>query len=327
MKTIRKRLGGALCSGCRKGGAGFLWMLRILVPVSFFTLLLDVSGTLRHLDFILSPLMGLFGLPSAAALPLIIGLLTGIYGAVAALTVLPLSVPQMTLIAVFVLIAHNMVQEGIVQAKSGIHPVKATLFRLFAASITVMIMARFLSPEAAAPANAAAFAGTSEGFWSVLAAWTIEMALLSVKIFVIIMAVMCLIEIMKAFNWMDRILKAISPVLGAMGLSRNVGVLWLTACLFGIAYGAAVIVEEVKDGSFSEDELERLHLSIGINHAVIEDPALFLPLGLNPLLLWLPRLAAAIVAVHLLNLWQKYGVGRDSSTATNGGEHRVWKTF
>ena len=49
------------------------------------------------------------------------------------------------------------------------------------------------------------------------------------------------------------------------------------------------------------EELERLHLSIGINHAMIEDPSLFLPLGIHPL--WIPRLVAAILAVHLLSLW------------------------
>jgi len=59
----------------------------------------------------------------------------------------------------------------------------------------------------------------------------------------------------------------------------------------------------VKENTLSQEELSRLHLSIGINHAVIEDPALFIPLGIGVFWLWVPRLIAAIVSVQLLKLW------------------------
>ncbi|MFO7496542.1 MAG: iron transporter, partial [Desulfobacterales bacterium] len=61
---------------------------------------------------------------------------------------------------------------------------------------------------------------------------------------------------------------------------------------------------ETRAGHFSPEELSRLQLSIGVNHSMIEDPALFLPLGLSPFWLWVPRLVAAILAVHLYSLWQ-----------------------
>ena len=61
------------------------------------------------------------------------------------MSVLPFSQDQMTLMAIFLLIAHNLIQEGIVQAKSGIHPLKATLFRLVAATLTVIAVAPFFN--------------------------------------------------------------------------------------------------------------------------------------------------------------------------------------
>jgi hypothetical protein len=82
-----------------------------------------------------------------------------------------------------------------------------------------------------------------------------------------------------------------------------VGILWLTAAVFGLTYGAAVIVEEARAGSFERGDIERLQLSIGINHALIEDPAIFMALGIPALWLWLPRLVAALAAVHLYRLW------------------------
>jgi hypothetical protein len=48
----------------------------------------------------------------------------------------------------------------------------------------------------------------------------------------------------------------------------------------------------------SKGELEDLNISIGINHSMVEDPALYLALGLNAFWLWIPRLVTAIVAVQ-----------------------------
>jgi len=121
---------------------------------------------------------------------------------------------------------------------------------------------------------------------------------------------MVIIEIMKGFNLIPKIIKLINPLLKFMGLDRQVGMLWLAACMFGISYGAAVIVEEAKDNKFTEEELAKLHLSIGINHAVIEDPSLFLPLGINAFWLWIPRLITAVAAVQMMNLWYKIAHGR-----------------
>jgi hypothetical protein len=54
-------------------------------------------------------------------------------------------------------------------------------------------------------------------------------------------------------------------------------------------------------------ELEKLHVSIGMNHSIIEDPALFMTLGLNAFWLWVPRLMTVILFVHMLRLWQWSG--------------------
>jgi hypothetical protein len=89
-----------------------------------------------------------------------------------------------------------------------------------------------------------------------------------------------------------------------MGLNQKVGFLWMTAVVFGLSYGGAVIVEEAKNGRLSSDDLELLHLSIGMNHSMVEDPPLFMSLGINPFWLYVPRLLMAIVVVRLVRLYQ-----------------------
>ena len=305
MKNIKLTVKRSLRSGVKKGWNGFVWMLKILVPISFLTALLDYSGWLYSIDFLLEPGMKLLNLTPVAALPLIVGLLTGIYGCIAAMAVLPMTIVQMTLVANFVLISHNFIQEGVIQGKSGLDAFRATIFRLSASVVTVWMISIFLKPESAGPAAQAGSVLAQPPLTVMLKGWFVAMAYLSLKIFIIIMVLMIVLEIMKSFNMIQHLVKVLNPLLWFMGLNRRVGFLWLTATVFGLAYGGAVIVEEAKEGNLTARELERLHLSIGINHSMVEDPALFLPLGLSAFWLWVPRLITAIMAVHLFDLYHK----------------------
>jgi len=302
---MESRLKKGLTSGITKGWSGFVWMLKIIIPISFLTSLLSYSGWMDRIDFFLQPVMSLLNLPSMGALPILVGMLTGIYGGIASMVMLPLTTEQMTLIAVFILISHNLVQEGIIQAKSGIHPLKATLFRLIASVIAVIIVAKFLRPDTLTVMSEGMARAADQPLMVMLKNWFIASFYLCIKMFVIIMALMILLGIMKSFNIVHHIVRVISPVLKAMGLNQKVGILWITAAVFGIAYGAVVIVEEAKEGNFDRQELEKLHISIGINHSMVEDPTLFLTLGLNAFWLLVPRLLTAVLAVHLFALWHR----------------------
>jgi hypothetical protein len=306
MTNLRDTAKAGMTAGFEKGWSGYIWLLKILVPISFLTVLLDYSGLIQRMDFLLAPVMKLISLPAAAAIPLLAGLLTGIYGGIAAMIVLPFSVNQMTLIAIFLLISHNLVQEGMVQGRSGLSPLKATSIRLAASIVTVLAVAQFMDLQPGAPMGVSIGPQVQKSLWEVIQNWGISTFFLSFKIFLIVMALMIALCLMKAFDIIPSLVKILKPFLKIMGLNERVGLLWLTAVVFGIAYGAAVIVEEAKEGSFSADELERLHISIGINHSMVEDPTLFASLGLSIFWLWVPRVITAIVAVYLFDIWKKW---------------------
>lgn len=291
--------------GLLRGWRGYWWLLKILVPVSFATFVLEASGCLHRLDFLLQPAMGLLGLPPQAALVLLIGMLTGIYGAIAAMAVLSLTQAEMTLIAIFLLISHGLIQEGIVQSKSGFHWVKATAVRIVASVLTVLAAGRVMDTTGAAVSATVSTAAETAGFGVQVQAWGVETVILAAKILLIIMVLMVVLELMKSFDLMTVLVRRLSPVLKVMGLAPDVGFLWLAAGIFGISYGAAVIVEETRTGAYQPEDLARLHVSIGINHAMIEDPALFLAVGIGAFWLWVPRILAAIAATHLYSLWRR----------------------
>ena len=302
--SFLSRIKAGIKAGLNKGISCFFWLLKILVPISFVTTLLVYFGIIYKLDFLFSPLMDILMLPASAVVPLVVGLFTGIYGAVAAMAVLPLTTSQMALIAIFLLISHGIVIESIVQGQSGINPFFVAFFRITVSFIVTFTCAKIMGDDLLQSTSVSlqTITQADQTFYIMLQVWMWDIFKLCLQIFFIIMPLMVMLELAKEFNTIFYITKAISPVLFILGLNKKTGILWLTAATFGLAYGSAVIVEETKTNSFSKIEITPLHLSIGINHAMIEDPALFLPLGIPPLWLWIPRLVAAIAATYLFHI-------------------------
>ncbi len=305
-RDYRMLLKTGIKAGLKRGWSGFVWMMKIIIPISLFTAILDWSGFLHHLDFLLKPLMGFLSLPPTAALPLTIGMLSSVYGGIGAMAVLPFSTGQMTLIAVFILMCHALIQEGIIQGNSGIHPAKATLVRFVAAVVTLLLMAPWVGSSTLMPIHSGGLPTVHPAFMEMIRHWAWTTLRLTVKILFIIMALLTFLELLKAFGLIHPLVRALGPFLRIMGLDQKVGFLWMTAVIFGLSYGGAIIMEEAKSGHLSKDELEILHLSIGMNHSMVEDPPLFLPMGIHPFWIYVPRLVMAIIVVRLLRLWQRY---------------------
>jgi len=295
MKTVCK-IG---IQGIKKGLSAFVWMAKIIIPVSFFTALLSWAGIIEYITEVFKPFMSFLGLPSVSAIPLIAGALSSVYAGIAAMSVLPFKLEEMILIANFILICHNMIQETIIQANSGIKAWKTIGVRLFAATITVYVLKFFMKTSPSHIEVPKTFMGKGQPFWDMALVWATSTGRLVFKIFLIIMGIMVFLEFAKAYKWTDLICRLTRPFLKLMGLSERVGLLWMTAVVFGLAYGGAVIVEEAKNENIKKEELEALQLSVGINHSMVEDPSLFLPLGLPAFWLWVPRLITAMVATRI----------------------------
>ncbi len=308
MSVINSQLRTGFIEGIKRGWNGFVWMCKIVIPLSFLITVLQWTGWLNYLDFLLNPLTSLISLPPEAALPILAGMLINIYACIAIISVVPFSLEQMTLIAVFCLIAHNLITEGIIQHRSGINVAKVVIIRIASAVVAVLIVSQFLgdtSQEVALPANLT----VQSPFFDVVTNWALETLGLIAKIFGIIMGLMIVLGWLRALGWVNPLLRVLKPLMRILGLPDRTAMMFMAGVLFGVVYGSAVIVEEAKKGTFKKEELEYLHISIGINHAIIEDPALFVVLGLNAFWMWVPKFTMAIVAVQfyraLVYLWNR----------------------
>lgn len=304
MEATRELYKKGLFSGLSKGWRSFLWVLKILLPITFLISLAEWSGWIYKMEFIFQPIMPWLGLPPMAALPLIFGMFSGIYAGLAAMVVLPFSKDQMTLLAIFLMLAHSLPQEGMIQGQSGFHPLKATLIRLGTATITIFFISYFLkiSPEANSFSSPPHFSSSSAEF---LQNWLLTNLILSIKILAIILGLFVFLEVCRSVGWIFYIIRSISPLLKINSLSSNSAIVWITGTVFGLIYGAAIVFEELKEGKLPREELEKLHISIGLQHSVIEDPLLFLALGINPFWLWIPRFLITLLVIHLYTFWNR----------------------
>jgi hypothetical protein len=292
-----------LIAGAKKGCSSFVWICKILIPASFVVSVLQWGGFLQRMEPLVAPLMKLINLPGQATLPIISGMLIGNYATIAVIEVIPFSLSQITLVVVFTLIAHNLVVEGLIQHRSGINMAKITVVRIVTAILTVLIISQFFTETTAAVTMPTELV-KSVPFITELETWGLDTGKLLLKILAIVVGIVTGLELLKVLGLTSYLIRFFRPIMRVLGLSDHASALWMTAAIFGLTLGGAVIVEEANKGTLTKDELERLHISIGINHSMVEDPALFLVFGLNGFWLWVPKLVAGIVAV------QVYRVGR-----------------
>lgn len=301
--TPGEKLRQGAIAGLKKGWRSFLWMAKILVPVSLLVVLLKWTGWLHQADFLLDPVMRLLNLPSEAAFPILSAIFINIYATIAVLTVVPFSVGQMTLIAIFSLIAHNLITEAIIQHNSGMNGLKVTIIRLLVAVAAVLLVSPFIG-ETSQSISVITEVAQQQPFLPTVIAWAQDTGWMLLRILGIIMAIMVALECLSALGWDGYLFRFFRPFMKVLGLSDRTVMLWVTAVVFGLMYGSAVILERSKRDGLTKSELERLHISIGVNHSMVEDPALYLALGLNWLWLVVPKLLLAMAAVHLYRAYE-----------------------
>jgi spore maturation protein SpmB len=117
--------------------------------------------------------------------------------------------------------------------------------------------------------------------------------------FTLIMGLNILQKLLGEFGvirWLSKILR---PLLKVFGLPAKTSFLWIVANILGLAYGAAVMLEEVQQGKVSRRDVDLLNHHIAISHSNLEDVSLFLSVGVGLWWMLLPRWILAAVAVWI----------------------------
>ena len=115
------------------------------------------------------------------------------------------------------------------------------------------------------------------------------------KLALIIIPLMIIMEILKDLKILDKGAKFLSPVSKFYNISKEATFPLIVGLVFGLAYGAGVIIESAKESNLNKKDLYVLIIFLISCHSVFEDTLIFVSVGANGIRLLSIRITIAVV--------------------------------
>ncbi|GAB6099068.1 nucleoside recognition domain-containing protein [Halanaerocella petrolearia] len=119
------------------------------------------------------------------------------------------------------------------------------------------------------------------------------------KIALIIFPLLIGVEVADETGILDKFCQLFNPILKYFKLPKEASIPLIVAQVFGLTYGAGVILRSVENDELSSSDLMTLAIFLVICHAVIEDTLLFVAVGANGLIMLGMRVVLAIIITYL----------------------------
>lgn len=312
-----------------------IWLLKITIGVSVLILFMRYFKILPWLSATLGPLFNHFGLPGEAALAYVSGYFVNMYAMLAIAGSMDLTARAITILGVMSLCSHNMITETAVQGKTGANPVRVVITRTMAGFVLAFVLNLILplsqsdiamlggavgeseaavasvaeapagvAPAAGAPATVASITVAPEApaavqplFKELVVEWCYSTLSILVKMTLLIYSLAILQRILSEFGVIRWVSKFLKPLLLLFGLPARCSFLWIIANILGIAYGGAVMMEEVRAGKLSLRDIKLVNQHIGISHSNLEDLTLVASIGGIWWVMLLSRWAGSFILV------------------------------
>ena len=295
--NLATRIQTSVRSGLSSGIKTAFLLAKIMVPVSLGVALLQWSGILAWVARFLAPAMGLLGLPGEAAFVLVSSALLTNYSAIAVIETLPLTMREITILAIMCLTAHNLIVETAIMKKSGSSAFKMVLMRIGWAVVAGYAFNLILPADTTIVTSAAESGQAAVAFLPMMSAWGLSTLRLVTKIVVLVLLIMIGQRLMEEFRIMDFLSKLTAPAMRVFGLPHNASFLWIILNVVGYAYGAGIIMERVKDGKMKPQEADLVNHHACLCHSLLEDSVLYVSIGVPLFWITVPRVLMALAVV------------------------------
>jgi len=254
-----------------------LWLVRITVLVTLGVQFLEYFEILPWISKLLNPLFNLLGLPGEASLAYVTGYFVNVYSAIAVMATLNLDIRTVTILSVMVLASHNMITETAVQKKTGSSAVRIIFIRTFSA-IALGFILNLIMPGGGKLAVIEAQA-TDLSLIEMLQVWFFKTIKLIALMTVLIFSLSIMQRLLAEFGVIRWLSKFMRPVMAFFGLPAKTSFLWIVANTLGLAYGAAVMIDETESGKITKSDVDLLNHHISISHSNLEDVLLLASVG------------------------------------------------
>lgn len=302
-------------SSVKKGllvGLKTTWTLgKIIFPVTLIVAVLQYTPVLPWVIKMISPFMKLIGLSGDAAIPLVLGNFLNLYAGIGAILTLDLSVKEVFILAVMMSFSHNLFIESGVAMKVGVKlwVILTTRIGLAFVSAAVINLVWHGGSEPAKYGLIEASREPASGMLAIL--WeALEKAGLGVfQLAIIVIPLMVFIQFLKDLQWLNKFSKTMAPVTKALGMKENTSTTMAAGLMFGLAYGAGVMIQAVQEDGVSKKDVTLAFIFLVACHAIVEDTLVFVPLGIPVWPLFLIRLGVAIALTLIVGtIWKRSGL-------------------
>ncbi|MCD1584821.1 nucleoside recognition domain-containing protein [Vreelandella titanicae] len=292
----------------------YLTLLKILIPALLIVKGLELLGVIGWLGTVLAPLMSILGLPEQLGVVWAAALFTNLYTAIAVFLQVAgdmhLSVEQVTVLGALMLVGHSIPVEGAVAKRAGV-PWWATLvLRVGGALLLAWLLHCFYSYFGLLQAPVALVWQPSLSTAPTLSSWAIAQLETLALIFVIILALIVLLKLLKKLGLERWIHLGLLPLLKLLGIGRSAANVTVIGFTLGLSYGAGLLIRDVQNGVLSKRDSTLALCFLGLCHSVIEDTLLILMLGADIAgILW-ARLLFAVIVTAMIARWPAATINR-----------------
>lgn len=287
----------------KKSGKTSIWLLKLILPISLAFRLLDYSGVLVFFAEFLNPVFIHLGLPGSTAIIFITSIFLPLYAPIAIITSMALTLRELTILALMCQVAHNLPVESAIQAKTGTSFWAMFSVRIFMSILIGFVLNLILPAEMGMPSFLQTSPEIMSSLGDVFMAWIITSLRISVLIIAVVTILMVTYRLLEEYNLINKLSKSIEPILKIFGLPKSTGFLWLIGNIVGLAYGGALMVDQMRDGKVTKAEGSLLNYHLAVSHSILEDNLLFVALGVSLWWILATRLIAAWIVVWFRRLF------------------------
>ncbi|MGG3891406.1 nucleoside recognition domain-containing protein [Metabacillus fastidiosus] len=285
------------------------WTLgKVIFPVTLIISILQHTPVLGWIINLITPVMGIFGLSGEAAIPLVIGNMLTLYAGIGAILTVDLTVKEVFILAVMLSFSHNIIIESTVAAKVGLKLWIILAIRLGLAFFSAIIIN--LVWQGGSELAQYGFVTKSEEIpngWIEIVLNGMEKAGLGiVQLAIIVIPLMIIMQFLKDYGLLKVLTRWLAPCTRFLGMKENTSMTLVAGLTMGLAYGAGVMIQAVKEDGVSKKDLTLAFIFLVACHAVVEDTLVFIPLGIPVLPLLIIRLTVAVLlTITISYVWNK----------------------
>ena len=290
----------------------------IMIPTLIVVKILDELGFVEILNNFCAPLMFLLGLPEAISLVFTTSMLTSPYAGLIVFSGLPADMPftaaQASVLGLLILFTHSLPIEVIICRKAGVRARAMIFIRLGLGILSCYILNLFFQVTGYMNYPATILLPSLESAPDLLS-WGLSQLKGLGMIFIIIIALVIILDFLKYIGVERLIEKALKPFLNFLGVGEKASTIAVVGVTLGIGFGAGLLIKEVKTGKLHYKDVFGVLVLVGMLHSIIEDTAVVSLIGSNIIITLFLRAVLTLCIVYIFmrlganltkEFWQKH---------------------